>query len=122
MGTNFYARSKPCSCCGRSDKYGHIGKSSIGWSFTLRGYAGGDDSDYDWVPPSGLHTWDAWKVWLSDKVIVDEYGDEHSLADFEDRVTNRSHPNGLMVNDGTPHGRKRRPGEPTWAICYREFS
>lgn len=35
MGKNYYLHMDTCKCCGRSrDKY-HIGKSSVGWVFSL---------------------------------------------------------------------------------------
>jgi hypothetical protein len=36
MGTNYYVIKNECKCCGRKD-YEHIGKSSMGWSFSFQG-------------------------------------------------------------------------------------
>lgn len=71
MGTNYYARSKICSCCGRYEEI-HIGKSSSGWTF-------------------GFHATDkitsckAWFEFLSQKgvEIYDEYGENISLEMFK---------------------------------------
>ena len=35
MGTNYYWKWNPCSCCGLSKEELHIGKSSGGWAFSL---------------------------------------------------------------------------------------
>lgn len=35
MGTNYYIVFEPCEKCGRSDDEYHIGKSSVGWCFSL---------------------------------------------------------------------------------------
>jgi len=58
MGTNYYTSN-------RKDRDYHIGKSSYGWSFLFRGYR-----------PEGLVSWDAWKEFLKDKTILNEYGEQ----------------------------------------------
>ena len=64
MGTNYYT-STYCDACKRQDRDYHIGKSSYGWSFLFRGYR-----------PEGLVSWDAWKEFLKDKTILNEYGEQ----------------------------------------------
>jgi len=71
MGTNYYVASNYCECCNRYDRACHIGKSSHGWSFSFRGYR-----------QEGLVSWQAWRVFLKDQIIKDEYGDTISYEDF----------------------------------------
>lgn len=40
MSTNYYAKAKPCACCGVSnpEHERHIGKSAVGWLFIWQGF------------------------------------------------------------------------------------
>lgn len=69
MGTNYYVAPKPCSHCGNSPEPIHIGKSSAGWTFTFHAV-------------EGISSFEDWKEYLADKIIVDEYWREISLQDF----------------------------------------
>lgn len=69
MGTNYYVASNLCECCDRYDEDYHIGKSSQGWAFSFRGYR-----------PERLVSWAAWKEFLRDKVIMNEY---HERVDYD---------------------------------------
>lgn len=73
MGTNYYVAKDKCECCKRYDTVYHIGKSSYGWAFSFRGYKEGK-----------LITWKAWKEFLKEQLIVDEYGD---FIEYEKFVT-----------------------------------
>lgn len=64
MGTNYYIAKNYCECCDRYDEEYHIGKASSGWAFTFRGYKA-----------ERLVSWQAWKQFIKDKMIVDEYGE-----------------------------------------------
>lgn len=83
MGTNYYLLLNPCPHCGKADDRLHIGKSSVGWCFTLHvGYV----SDKDYV--SDLPDWEA----LFDRAgsaIEDEYGHPVTkgmmLSEIQDR-------------------------------------
>lgn len=76
MGTNYYVATNHCECCTRSDTL-HIGKSSWGWSFSFRGYRGEySDAEHE------LTSWPQWKEYLIDKMIIDEYSEPISYADF----------------------------------------
>lgn len=75
MGTNYYVASNLCQCCDRYDRACHIGKSSHGWAFSFRGYR-----------QEGLVSWQAWRVFLKDQIIKDEYGDTISYEDFVDLI------------------------------------
>ena len=69
MGTNYYVATNHCECCDRYDEEYHIGKSSMGWAFSFHGY-----------PPERLVSWAAWKEFLKDKIIMDEY---HERIDYD---------------------------------------
>lgn len=72
MGTNYYTDGDlPCACCGRGGEELHIGKSSGGWQFLFAPY-----------PERGLTSFKAWREFLTDREIRDEYGDKHTLADL----------------------------------------
>lgn len=81
MGTNYYARFNVCHCCGRGTRL-HIGKASVGWSFTFRGYK-------DLQPP--ILSWDDWKKHLSEPAVLidDEYGTPLSLDQLIDLVESK---------------------------------
>jgi len=75
MGTNYYWNANPCESCGRTDKQIHIGKSSLGWTFsfhatdTIRSFK-------DWL-----------KTFEGDGYISDEYGEKITVRDFVTMVT-----------------------------------
>jgi hypothetical protein len=69
MGTNYYVAKNLCECCNRYDTEYHIGKSSSGWAFTFQGY-----------PAERLTSWQAWKAFLKDQIIMDEY---HERIDYD---------------------------------------
>ena len=69
MGTNYYVATNHCECCDRYDEEYHIGKSSMGWAFSFHGY-----------PAERLVSWAAWKEFLKDKIIMDEY---HERIDYD---------------------------------------
>jgi hypothetical protein len=71
MGTNYYVEQNRCECCNRYDTTHHIGKSSWGWAFSFRGYK-----------DENLTSWREWKAFLSDKSIVDEYGQSVGYDEF----------------------------------------
>ena len=71
MGTNYYVAENVCECCKRYDEQYHIGKSSYGWAFTFQGYK--------W---KNLTSWKAWKEFLKDKIIMDEYSERILYEDF----------------------------------------
>ena len=75
MGTNYYVATNHCECCDRYDEEFHIGKSSVGWAFSFRGY-----------PTFELESWKQWKEFLKDKIIKDEYGDTITYQDFVDLI------------------------------------
>ena len=71
MGTNFYVKSEPCKCCGRSEEDIHLGKSSVGWKFMLQS---NDFNHYvNWLEMKG---------WLVGKKIENEYGESITLEKF----------------------------------------
>jgi len=82
MGTNYYAKIKICSTCGRPEQEIHLGKMSWGWKFTLQA----NGFEY-------YKTWKEMKKWLKGKDIFDEYNEKVTLEDFikwvEDRQKTR---------------------------------
>ncbi len=63
MGTNFYAHTNACTCCGRSDIV-HLGKRSAGWTFSFRA-------------SNTVRNFDDWcSLVRSASRIEDEYGSE----------------------------------------------
>ena len=113
MGTNYYAETKKCSLCGRSEKI-HIGKSSAGWRFLFRGYGSPHDDGSDGLPKDVT----GWHVFLgrSDVRIVDEYEHEVTLEEFWWRVGSKSdHKRHSSEHDRTIH-------EDEADITFGEFS
>ena len=85
MGTNFFLHEKQpetCPHCGHAPNYEplHIGKSSIGWCFSLHV-----------IPAEGLHTLDDWQARWSKpgSVIKDEYDYLMTLEAMLKRITER---------------------------------
>ena len=78
MGTNYYVRTDICKCCSRGEEEIHIGKSSMGWSFTF--HATDDIRSYkQWVS----------FLTLNSRAIFDEYGDNVTLDYFIEMVNNK---------------------------------
>jgi hypothetical protein len=82
MSTNYYVIENHCECCNRYEEAYHIGKSSYGWAFTFRGYRQKD-----------LTSWQAWKEFLKDKKIKDEFGEDVNYAWFVEYVEGYKSPN-----------------------------
>lgn len=81
MGTNYYFNEDVCPHCNRPANVVHIGKSSMGWKFSFRGYFGlscpfGRESD--------IRSFADWKEIFQnlDGRITNEYGEEISVEDF----------------------------------------
>jgi hypothetical protein len=93
MGTNYYvkAEEKPaCPTCGHRENVEalHIGKSSHGWAFIFAPY-----------PELRLTSWRAWRLFLTSHQIVDEYGREHTFADFVRLVESKQEGNRIDSHD-----------------------
>lgn len=73
MTTAYFIQPQPPSCetCGRDFERTRIGISAVGWAFS-----------FDEWPAKHLFSKDEWLAYLADKVIEDEYGKVHALADF----------------------------------------
>ena len=69
MGTNYYLRLNACSKCGHSDAEVHIGKSSMGWTFTFHAT---DVSS----PVGQIRSEDGWRDATLRGRIFNEYGEE----------------------------------------------
>ena len=84
MGTNYYARKPPeiCECCGHEESFEkHIGKSSMGWCFSLHVY-----------PEEGIRTLEDWFAILGQEgyYIENEYGEIIPPEHFKQTVTERA--------------------------------
>lgn len=93
MGTNYYVTTNHCEHCDRYDEEYHIGKSSFGWSFSFHGYRA-----------ERLVSWAAWKEFLKDKTIMDEYGDRIDYDSFVNKIETYKSPG--YINPG--NGRKNQ--------------
>ncbi len=126
MGTNYYVAKNLCECCNRYDKEYHIGKSSHGWAFSFQGY-----------PAERLVSWKAWKEFLRDKIIMDEYGERKDYHWFVHMIETYKAP-GYVREDGHKNLQHNEQGtidqrpwfnpeydwddEDGYAFCSREFS
>lgn len=84
MGTNYYHEPvpcpHPCAHCNMDGESLHIGKSSVGWCFSLHV-----------IPEEGIHNLEDWKRrFAKGGRIVNEYGDKVSSVDMVTIITNRS--------------------------------
>lgn len=129
MGTNYYVARNVCECCDRYDTEYHIGKSSWGWAFSFQGYRA-----------ERLVSWAAWKEFLRDKTIMNEYGERVDWNEFVHMVETEKAP-GYVRPDGhknllhNAEGRKPSASGYAWfdpeydwddeagySFCSREFS
>ena len=126
MGTNYYVAKNLCECCNRYDEEYHIGKSSYGWAFSFQGYRA-----------ERLVSWRAWKEFLKDQIIMDEYGERCDYKWFVNMIETYKAP-GYVRDDGhvnlqhNDQGKiDKRPwfnpdfdwdDEDGYAFCSREFS
>ena len=83
MGTNYYLHRGICPECKRSCDHWHIGKSSIGWCFSLH-----------IIPERGIRDLPDWvQAWQEpDTLIRDEYGRDITPEAMLDIITNRKRP------------------------------
>ena len=82
MGTNYYQRTDICESCQRF-KERHIGKNSMGWQFSFRGY-----KSYEDVPK--ITSFEDWKRELqADGKIFNEYGEEFTFDKFVELVESK---------------------------------
>jgi len=82
MGTNYYFDYNTCVHCGRAEKTLHIGKSSMGWCFSLHV-----------IPDMNLNNFKDWQQTLSSPLIPgrihDEYGKDIMVAEMLLVITDR---------------------------------
>jgi len=81
MGTNYYHRTNICAACGRYDEH-HIGKSSIGWTFSFHGER---EPEPELNPLGGVvQSWQDWQLRLhAAGTIFNEYGQQINIEEFE---------------------------------------
>ena len=85
MGTNYYLHAPKCPCCGKeAEELIHLGKSSMGWCFSLHVY-----------PESGLNNLTDMFDFIGKKIdrenckIFNEYGEEIAMGELLSVVTER---------------------------------
>ena len=107
MGTNYFAaKIEPgsyCDCCGRFDveEKIHIGKSSIGWCFSLHV-----------IPEKNLNSLNDWKEYLKRKdiEILDEYGGIYGEEELFNIITKRKRDDPLNWNQEMLDKNSAEPG------------
>ena len=87
MGTNYYVAKNLCESCNRYDEEYHIGKSSAGWAFSFQSYRA-----------ERLVSWRAWKEFLKNQIIMDEYGDRINYESFVVMIEGHKSPNYVNEN------------------------
>ena len=80
MGTNYYLEFNVCEHCGKPEEVKHLGKSSMGWTFSFQGFR----NEYE--QPDIICEAD-WRKTIGEALtaggrIVDEYGDIIKEEDF----------------------------------------
>jgi hypothetical protein len=95
MGTNYYTfterkckhkeKEEYCwNCFNTGFEKLHIGKSSVGWQFSFKGYK------------HFIETFQDWEKFLKDKKIYNEYGEEVTYDELFDRILDKqSNPDNL---------------------------
>ena len=115
MGTNYYwheSGERRCPHCDQETPSRHIGKSSMGWCFSLHVY-----------PADGIVTLDDWRAkWASGGAIFDEYGDRVSVPEMETTIHDRGPVDRLRRHQREPWGLDVRPGGVTYDLCNYDFS
>jgi hypothetical protein len=126
MGTNYYVAKNRCECCNRYDVEYHIGKSSIGWAFSFQGY-----------PSERLVSWRAWREFLKNQIIMDEYGERIDYEWFVTMIETYKSPsfvneNGRKNQQHNEAGKRDKypwfnpeydwDDEDGYSFCSREFS
>lgn len=96
MGTNYYLRKNACPHCGRSDDEYHIGKSGVGWHFSLHVDASENVTNLEEL-----------KAKLKTGRIFDEYGEEIAETEMISVITERC--GDCEHFDKKPHGYESWP-------------
>lgn len=112
MSTNYYLELQPpCTCCDRPFDNLHIGKSSIGWAFSLH---------VD--PDNGINNLDDWvRLWSQPNAVIwDGYGHTLEPSAMLIAITERYHPRGLR-HHGTPE-HVRTNDKPTYDLIEGDLS
>jgi hypothetical protein len=112
MGTNYYVAKNLCECCNRYDREYHIGKSSHGWAFSFRGY-----------PAERITSWKAWKQFLKNQIIMNEYGERMEYEKFVEMIETYKSPH-YMHEDGRmnlQHNAEGKKGSYPWFNRERDW-
>lgn len=75
MGMNYHTYAgNSCSHCGRGDEEVHLGKSSVGWDFSLH------------LHPEFYADWESMKQWLKGRTIKNEHEAVYTHEQFVEMV------------------------------------
>lgn len=132
MGTNYYLGSDGdvCAACGHEKPRLHIGKSSMGWVFSLHV-----------IPEEGLNSLDDWKARWSKpgSKIVNEYGEAVTAEEMLSIIVDRGRDDPIRGFDFASNYAEPGPrnlvrsrisdwthcvghGDGTWSLHTGEFS
>jgi hypothetical protein len=124
MGTNYYIQRGVCPHCDKPEFEFHIGKSSMGWAFTMHVYPDGDPSWKETQGNDPPKTWEEWKAELAKEGtrIVDEYRRALPLEEFRSIVEDRAEGWHCQLIRHEIDGRCVGYGEGTWDYVVGDFS
>jgi hypothetical protein len=109
MGTNYYWNKEKCPMCRQNigDEL-HIGKSSVGWCFSLRVYPSEEGRPVDLAQ---------WRLLFEQGVITDEYGSALSSDEMLSIITDRGRDK--PISSGFDHERNRSVEGPNNLVRHR---
>lgn len=121
MGTNYYWHPKPrCPTCNRCDEPVHIGKSSMGWTFSLHVGQWVDLGDEE-IRISGLDDWKRLFA-VPGSFIEDEYKEVVSADEMLETITERKAREGHVLSRQSDYDHKHTvPGPGTYDLTECDF-
>lgn len=133
MGTNFYLHYDVCEHCRQGKRALHIGKSSVGWKFSLHVVPWYDMDDGRDAKDGGIDSLEKWQAeWAKPGTRISNEYDPYapiSIDEMMEIITERTHPSGELMahHPGKPDPRSERnvePGPPgsTYDLVTGEFS
>ena len=113
MGTNYYLHINKCPTCGTPEKILHIGKSSVGWAFSLHVSPDENINDLeDWKELFKLHP----------NSIVNEYGDSISFVFMLSTILDRKKHYGIKLLHNEVDNRYCIKNEDSYDLLIGDFS
>ena len=86
MGMNYYLELDVCPTCNVPKRKFHIGKGSMGWTFSFRGYRKPYDAEHIGKP---ITSYRDWIILLPTGRIVNEEGEEIAIDFFKKLVESK---------------------------------